>query len=160
MNVRKSGVREKASLNTQTSKTSRCYTGKTALKLEQRKIRIVSLFCCEDYTSCTVRELQPDWDPQLLWHNLTDWGEAAASELNGSCVCEQELIERTVNSCAQTHTEHGSPRPEPTAAAMCMPSATAPFYSQGISQTVPIRSVWVVHVEEVLFLPSYWYGNS
>lgn len=43
-NVRTSSVSEKVSL-TQTSNISGCHTGKTALKLEQRKIRIISPFC-------------------------------------------------------------------------------------------------------------------
>lgn len=62
-------------------------------------------------------------------------------------------VVHTYSMCMFTQPEHVSPRLDPAAAAMCMPSVTAPFYSQGISQTVPIRSVWAVHVEEVLFLP-------
>lgn len=57
--------------------------------------------------------------------------------------------------CTYTYTQRVSLRPDPTAAAMCIAILTTPFYSRGISQTVPIRSVWVVHVEEVLFLRSY-----
>lgn len=78
----------------------------TALKLEQRKIRIISLFCCGDCASWTVRQLRPDSGPQLLWQNLTDWGKEVASELNGSCVCghrHNASVIHTSSICTYTH---------------------------------------------------------
>lgn len=151
----------------QTSKNSRWYMGKTVLKLQRKKKNRIN-FCAVRITWIALLVSYS----QAQAHSSSDTvqfdrrrKQRVASNLNGRCDWKHKQIECLSDSHIRrmhihTLTEHISRRPDPTAAAMCLASVTTPFYSQGISQTVPSRSVWVVHVEEVLFLPSYWYGNS
>lgn len=154
----------KVSLNTSTSNTSRCYTGKTALKLDWRKI-LIWLFCCRDYASCTTRQLQPDSGPQLLWQNLTDWGKRSSKwvkwELCLWAWADTKPQWFTPTPCACSHSPSMSVPGQTQLQQPCAcHQSLLHFIPKAFHKLCPSDLCGQYMWRRFFFFLSYWYGNS